>query len=130
MSAPALARFAVASALVAGTILVSILPSGDQVSANAFQWIAQSPPPMLQNVMHVVVYAALAWSVAWSLEGYASWRRRAATAFLACLALGIALEWLQTLVPGRFGTLLDVGLNMIGVLLGLQVARRSRTSGA
>ena len=116
--------------MATSTVLLSVLPAGDQAGDTAFYWLVESPPPLLQNVMHLVFYAGLAWSVAWSLEGVQAWRTRAITTFLACILLGIVLEWLQTFIPGRFGTILDVGLNAAGTLLGLQLARVAGKSGS
>jgi VanZ family protein len=47
---------------------------------------------------------------------------RLGASFLLTLGLGVALEWYQTQVPGRFGTLFDVLLNLVGTLLGLILA--------
>ena len=36
--------------------------------------------------------------------------------------LGVALEWYQTQVPGRYGTIVDVLLNVAGTVIGLGLA--------
>jgi glycopeptide antibiotics resistance protein len=47
---------------------------------------------------------------------------RLAISFVLSLCLGVALEWYQTTVPGRFGTITDVILNTIGTISGLILA--------
>ena len=72
--------------------------------------------------MHVAVYAALALLWMWTLESVESRIVRIALTLIATIGLGAVLEWHQTRVPGRFGTLFDVALNALGALLGLAMA--------
>ena len=72
--------------------------------------------------MHFLIYAAMTWLWTWSLEGLAPRWARFAIAFTLAVGLGAALEWYQTRVPGRFGTLLDILLNAAGAVAGLVLA--------
>ena len=58
----------------------------------------------------------------WTLECIESGAIRLVLTLVACVGLGAALEWYQTRVPGRFGTVADVILNLIGSLVGLIAA--------
>ena len=72
--------------------------------------------------MHVAVYAALAMLFMWSLESIGSPITRIVLTLVLSLSLGITLEWFQTMVPGRFGSLVDVLLNVTGTIVGLVAA--------
>ena len=72
--------------------------------------------------MHICVYAVLAVLWIWTLQGIESVPFRFATALVICMSLGAVLEWHQTNVPGRYGTLSDVLLNILGIILGLIAA--------
>ncbi len=92
-----------------------------------FIWV----PPKLQNTLHVPVFALLAWLWCWSLR---SWTGRFAVRLtLASVLAGLYAvmdEWYQSTVPGRFASLGDLALNLIGIGLGLSLvvalARRRR----
>ena len=58
----------------------------------------------------------------WSLEAVESRTARIALTFVLTVGLGAILEWYQTLVPGRFGTIVDALLNAIGAIAGLLLA--------
>lgn len=72
--------------------------------------------------MHVATYAALAISWMWTLESIELRIVRIALTIIATIGLGALLEWYQTRVPGRFGTLFDVFLNTVGTLIGIIAA--------
>ena len=77
---------------------------------------------LLQKLMHVAVYASLTFVWVWTLEEVGSHTVRLALAVAFTVILGATLEWYQTRVPGRFGTLLDVLLNIGGTILGVLAA--------
>jgi VanZ family protein len=58
----------------------------------------------------------------WTLASIESRLLRIALTIIATIGLGAILEWQQTRVPGRFGTVFDVALNAIGALIGLALA--------
>jgi VanZ family protein len=87
-----------------------------------FRWV----PPAAQNAVHIPAYAALSWAWNWSL---AAWLRapvgRAAGACSIASAYGVFDEWHQSFVPGRYASLTDVVLNMLGAVLGIWLATRA-----
>ena len=103
-------------------IVLSVTPGDGQKDDSVFVWLVASTPTLLQKIMHVAAYAALAFLWVWTLENIKQEPARLATAFALTLGLGIALEWFQTMVPGRFGTLFDIVLNSFGAIAGLIAA--------
>ena len=87
---------------------------------NPLAWIS----PNVQNFLHLPVYGGLAflWFLTlrhWVAEsGY-----RYLLALLFTLGYGFLDEWHQTFVPGRFGTLTDVGFDVMGAVIGLLIYR-------
>ena len=64
----------------------------------------------------------LSWLLVWTLEGIPVVAWRYVIAFIVASGFGALMEWCQTRVPGRFGTLADVGLNTAGAVIGLLAA--------
>jgi hypothetical protein len=80
-------------------------------------------PPAAQNALHVPAYAVLSWAWSWALRAWV--RAPAARALGACAiasAYGVIDEWHQSFVPGRFASLADVVLNVLGATLGTWLA--------
>jgi VanZ family protein len=77
---------------------------------------------VLAKSLHVSAYAFLAaLTIALPVRKGARW------ALLILLGLhGAGTEAIQTLVPPRSGSVLDVGFNYLGLLVGLLLARRRR----
>ncbi|MFU8816263.1 MAG: VanZ family protein [Pseudomonadales bacterium] len=112
--------------------ILSLTPGHSDASATGFVWLVQATPSLLQNSMHVVLYGCLAGSWLWALQSLPAPRTRRARlvlAFAIAFGLGILLEWLQTSVPGRFGSLYDVVLNGIGAAIGLVAASKLLKAG-
>ncbi len=103
-------------------IVLSVTPGNSQKDDSIFVWLVVSTPTLVQKIMHVTAYAVLAFLCVWTLEQVKQDPVRLAAAFVLTIGLGIALEWYQTLVPGRFGTLFDIVLNSFGVVTGLIAA--------
>ena len=80
-----------------------------------FYWIS----PSLQNALHVPAYATLAWAWYWALRAWLSapWARFATACVIASLC-GVFDEWNQSFVPGRYGSLTDIVLDVTGAVLG------------
>ena len=115
-------RWIVTTALVVAVITLSVIPGQARPGDSVFIWLVGVTPAPLQKLMHFLLYAGLTWLWAWTLEGIAPRWLRLAIAFTLTVGLGAALEWYQTRVPGRFGTLLDALLNAAGAIAGLVVA--------
>ena len=103
-------------------VVLSVIPGKSQTDDSIFVWLIASTPTLVQKLMHVVIYAALVFLWAWTLEHIESQLIRLVTAFALATSLGVALEWYQTTIPGRYGTLLDVLLNGLGAVAGLIAA--------
>ena len=122
MNLPISARLLVTLLLVAAIVTLSIVPGRHQPGDSAFVWLVSVTPTLLQKFLHVVAYATLTLLLVWSLEKLNSVPLRFASAFAVTVAMGVVLEWYQTSVPGRFGTLTDVLLNAAGSIVGVIAA--------
>lgn len=90
----------------------------DEDYYQVFVWL----PPDIQNLLHIPVYAVLAWLWWRALEARLDRRRNAAaTALLITVAYGFLDEWHQSFVPGRYGSFTDIALDCAGALLGVAV---------
>jgi hypothetical protein len=110
------------SALYGLSSLPGVPLSDDSTQYALLRWV----PPAAQNALHVPAYAALSWAWSWTLG---AWLRvpagRAAAACAIASAYGVFDEWHQSFVPGRYASLTDVVLNVLGALLGIWLATRA-----
>lgn len=102
---------------------LSLTPDSDEPKGFGFVWLVHTTPSLLQKILHVGIYACLAVSWMWTLGRCRSITARFLWPFIATVGFGASLEWLQTFVPGRFGTAYDVVLNTCGALGGILLAR-------
>jgi VanZ family protein len=107
---------------MAGIFCLSSVP--DQGAANdtlnPLTWIS----PNVQNFLHLPVYGGLASLWFWALRHWiAEADYKYVLALILTLGYGLLDEWHQTFVPGRYGSLTDVGFNIIGALIGLLIYR-------
>jgi VanZ family protein len=122
LSLPATYRWLITILFVGLVVILSVTPGRAQAGDSIFVWLVVNTPTPLQKFMHVAIYAGLALLLMWSLEAVESLTARIALTFALTVSLGAVLEWYQTLVPGRFGTIIDALLNTIGAVAGLLVA--------
>ena len=115
-------RLVITLVFVAVVIALSIAPGIERPGDSMFNWIVINTAKPIQKAMHVAVYALLAMLWMWTLESVESRAIRLGLTLIVCVGLGAVLEWHQTRVPGRFGTVADVVLNVIGVIAGLIAA--------
>lgn len=110
--------------LMAALLALSIIPGQAQHGDSVFVWAVAATPTVLQKTMHVLLYGLLAFLWAWTLSAVKSISTRIALALALFLTAGFgaSMEWAQTQVPGRFGTLQDAFLNIGGAVLGLIAA--------
>ena len=75
--------------------------------------------PHLQNLLHIPLFGLLqfAWLRGFRMIG-SSGRRAVLSCLAITLAYGVLDELHQLSVPGRYASLMDIGLNSIGVALG------------
>jgi len=82
-------------------------------------------PSLLQNALHVPLYGLLVLLWIWATRDYTT-HRRAKTAGITflCISFAIVDELYQATVPGRYGSVSDVGLDTLGVCLSVWLAHR------
>jgi VanZ family protein len=102
--------------------VASIIPGRVQPGDSVFVWLVAKTPTLLQKSLHVCLYATLVVLWAWTLDAIQSKSQRLVIAVTIAVCFGAAMEWFQTKVPGRYGTLADVILNAAGALLGVVAA--------
>lgn len=119
---PVVLRAVVTLVFMALLAAASVVPGRAQPGDSAFVWAIAKTPTLLQKTLHVLVYALLVLLWAWTLEAIESKWLRVVVAVMIAVSFGGVLEWYQTRVPGRFGTLFDVALNASGALLGVVAA--------
>lgn len=116
-------RPALLLALIMGIYVLSSVRGHTQAEEWTLVWLVGKTPPLVQKVMHVLLYAALSWLVYGALESLSlRTSYRVIIAFLVSVSFGGFNEWHQLQMPGRFGTAVDVALNAFGAALGLLVA--------
>ena len=78
--------------------------------------------PTIQNLLHIPAYTLLSILFLQIFQNYKidGWRRNVLVLLGAGL-IGILSEIIQIAVPGRYGGLMDIGLNFIGVIAGILI---------
>ena len=102
--------------------LASLIPGHYEPGDSRFVWLAEQTPTLLQKTLHICLYAVLAFLLVWTLEYIESKTIRYLASVVIAIAFGVLMEWGQTMVSGRFGGIVDVGLNSVGATLGLLIA--------
>lgn len=102
-----------------GTIYLLSSLSGTPSAGHGYFLLALLPDE-LRNPLHVPLYAGLAFLWRWALP---AWKAPGggATLIAACVPFlyGGLDEWHQLSVPGRYGTIGDLELDLMGVFAGL-----------
>ena len=108
-------------AYMAGLFLLSSVPGDDPEVAGAGGAILQWLTPQWQNLLHIPIYAGPAASWLWALAGRPrhTWLL---LAFVLTVAWAVFDESYQTTVPGRYGSVTDLALNVIGASLAVALA--------
>jgi hypothetical protein len=122
LSIPVAYRWIATLAFIGVIIALSVTPGVERPDDNLFSWLYINTSTPVQKALHIIAYAVLAGLWMWTLAGITSTPVRLAISFVLSLCLGVALEWYQTTVPGRYGTITDVILNTIGTIGGLILA--------
>jgi VanZ family protein len=82
-------------------------------------WSIDMPSSGWDKADHVAAFAVLAFTGLWAWRDHPTVHRRV---LVSLLALGVAIELAQILVPGRMADWRDVVADTAGVLIGLGVA--------
>jgi hypothetical protein len=122
MNAPLIVRIALTLLVLVAIVIASVVPGKIRPGDGVFVWIVAITPTLVQKILHVAAYAGLAALLMWTLERITPLAARIGVTLALTVITGAALEWYQTFVPGRFGSLADVLLNAGGAVLGLLVA--------
>jgi len=75
-------------------------------------------PPSVQNLAHIPAYGLFALLLIFNLKSSGTTRAQAVkTSMTIAFLFGVAMELIQTLVPGRFPSVMDCFLNVAGILV-------------
>ncbi|MHC4973921.1 MAG: VanZ family protein [Planctomycetota bacterium] len=99
----------IALAYMAALFLLSSIPDDSELGRRIL-----FPPPAVQNLLHVPVYAGLTWLWWRSLKGKTSPRPAVLCAAAIAIGYGVLDEIHQMYVPGRFASVTDALLNAAG----------------
>ena len=119
---PVAGRFLITLAVVVIIVILSVTPGTSRPGDGLFVWLVATTPTAIQKLMHFAAYGCLAFLWCWTLSFLESRPSRLLLALVLTVSIGAALEWYQTMVPGRFGTVVDAILNTIGAIAGLLAA--------
>ena len=118
-------------AYMACIYLLSSIPGGDAaLPEDADGFTLYFIPPALQNLLHIPLYAGLAWLWHRTL-GMARLTSTAtvATAIIIAVGYGFLDELHQATVPGRYASATDVLLNALGAVAGGVISGYVRSRG-
>ncbi len=119
-------RLAASLALTGAIVFLSLVPGYPQEDDAQLLLIVASVPSLLQNTMHFVLYGLLTLFWALTLARFQRFKRPVFWAAVLASGIGIALEYGQLFVPGRYASLMDIGLNTGGVIIGVVLAKTLR----
>lgn len=115
-------RIIITLSFMALLMIASIIPGRAEPGDSVFFWIVAKTPTLLQKALHLFLYCVLTLLWVWTLDAIQSKSRRLIIAVSVAICFGAVMEWYQTRIPGRFGTIYDVALNAAGAFLGLCAA--------
>ncbi|MGH2396579.1 MAG: VanZ family protein [bacterium] len=98
-------------------LIVSSIP-GHEPHSRDLGYLLALVPPIMQNLFHVPAYGVLALLWIRTLQAYGIGARPSMwAAFVLASSYGALLELYQLWIPGRFPSLWDFALNVVGILL-------------
>ncbi len=116
-------RLAVILMFMGALYILSAMPGPTRPDDWVIVQLLAQTPPMVQKILHVVLYGGLSWLWFWVLEPLpVRLHFHLLAAFLIAAGFGALNEWNQLHVLDRYGSLTDVLLNSMGAGLGLLVA--------
>ena len=105
----------------------SLVPMDRQIEGLQFLLALK---PALQNLLHIPLFMVL--SILWIqvLQNYKPLlRSRIILALILSCFIGIFNEYIQIFVPGRYPSIIDMGFNMLGAMLGIALYAKLERSG-
>lgn len=115
-------RIAVTLCFLALLVIVSTVPGVDRPGNSLLIRAYVKTPRELQKFLHVCLYGVLTMMLIWAFAAVHPLALRYSLALAFAVCFGAAMQWWQTKVPGRFGTLADVALDASGATLAVVVA--------
>ena len=110
---------------MAGIYWLSSIPGTIDPENAAIYGIIAWTPPALQNLLHIPLFGILAWLWFRTLRCcFESRRVLLGWSFLLAAGYGAIDEYHQLQVPGRYASLTDMALNILGALLMLWLLSR------
>ena len=104
--------------------LLSSLPD-TETPQNLAEKLLRWATPELQNLLHIPLFGGLSTAWYWALRPLFRHRNRILLlSFLIPAGYAFFDEWYQLQVPGRYGSLTDITLDMIGAGLPLAILYR------
>jgi hypothetical protein len=97
----------------------SVIPMDRQIKGLQFVIALK---PTVQNLLHIPMFAVLSFLFLLILQAYQieNWKRNAIVMLISGF-FGLINEIIQIPVPGRYGGLTDILLNLAGAILGIVV---------
>ena len=118
-------HLALAVSYTVGIHWLSSIPGNIDPEQAAIYGIIAWTPPALQNLLHIPLFGILAWLWFRTLRCcFESRRVLLGWSFLLAAGYGAIDEYHQLQVPGRYASLTDMSLNILGVLLMLWLLSR------
>lgn len=111
-------------------LLLSSIPGDQSAAQSPASQVSQYIAPTLQNFLHIPLYAGLAISWLWALKWPAPHERgRLFAVFILTATWAVVDESYQMGIPGRYASLTDLTLNLVGASLavgffGLRTTRK------
>ena len=115
-------RILITVCFMALLLAASIIPGRAEPGDSVFVWLVAKTPTLLQKTLHVCLYGVLTFLLKWTLDATYAKPYAPVIAFAIAVFFGATLEWFQTKIPGRFGTIFDIALNAAGAAVGLLAA--------
>ena len=107
------------TAYVTGMFLSSIIPMDNPHESGNF---LTEINPSLQNFLHLPMFVGFAFLLDRSIrEVISRWAIRGLTVLAISSFMSLFLEAIQTGVPGRYASWLDMALNLAGTFLGILI---------
>ena len=78
--------------------------------------------PKLQNFLHIPMYTVLSilWLQVMQMHNVTTWKSIFSALFFAC-AFGFINEYVQSFIPGRYASLGDIMLDLLGAIGGISI---------
>ena len=114
---PSKPKIALAIVFMLLLLATSVIPMDRQITG--LQFIIDLKPT-IQNLLHIPAYAVLSIIYLQIFKNYRLKRWQRNFLALLCSAIfGILNEAIQFAIPGRYAGLIDLGLNLVGAILGV-----------